>query len=812
MKQIKTTKRVYLGLNLVLLLVLFSLSATALDQGTGIDAGAGTFSDPFVSNQVASGNIGVWENPTSVGVCRVAVKKNNQWRTVPALIQNDYVGDGSFSATSKNPFRSSQGSTRGLVCEGNQAKLAIFKNGVWTTALTTSPGTGGATSGSSPISRLGKGVGISDGAGTTASPYFSTLVDNGKIGIFQYEDSNKCYPAYLLSRGWSLVPGTFRGKVTGDGNLISDPIRQPGATVGLYCGGLQARVVRRGSDGIWRDVTPAPPPPPTVPQTPGPTTPGPTTPGPTTPPPPTPDPTSPDPTTPDPSLPTPQGSGCSDETQCKNIDKAFQRAIEKLSPLGDPHKQKIWDPKSNSYKQIWEVYQGEINPTQTTEKSQDIPTATKLTPYAQTDLQKALLEVWNIDNLRNRLIRHKSTYGVDPSYMVALIYHLNKGIEPTGGISACGNVGIMQLSAEEAIKLGLRIQFTPQRGEDISILNGDLNANPSAESLIINLRANNLLTTNPECRARPAGEVPPCNYPLDTVHCNRDFDERFDQVRSLEVTVRRLGELLRTNNLNYQTALGLYPQDLEPITYSSQERARFAAQVIAAQKAFMTMIEEAKKASEEEKLPGGVTPPTDSDKSRWRSQLPRTYARHQSVIDSAARDAGIPKSALVAVLHTESRGDPNAVSPSGAAGIMQFTPQTAITYGLKIQLKGVDPEVNRQLAAARTGTQYNAIIKSNGLWKECEADIGGEKVVFSPISPCNECLKATYCSDQDERFDTDKSIRAAARYLKVLYASNGNSWEKAFEQYHGGKDVARRTNYRLVVEQKRLIAEELNIK
>lgn len=44
-----------------------------------------------------------------------------------------------------------------------------------------------------------------------------------------------------------------------------------------------------------------------------------------------------------------------------------------------------------------------------------------------------------------------------------------------------------------------------------------------------------------------------------------------------------------------------------------------------------------------------------------------------------------------AVISVESRGDPSAISPAGAAGLMQLMPATALTYGVGNRF---DPEEN----------------------------------------------------------------------------------------------------------------------
>lgn len=56
--------------------------------------------------------------------------------------------------------------------------------------------------------------------------------------------------------------------------------------------------------------------------------------------------------------------------------------------------------------------------------------------------------------------------------------------------------------------------------------------------------------------------------------------------------------------------------------------------------------------------------------------------KYKSLIDAAARQAGLDKNLLHAVVLAESAYDPRALSPAGAAGLMQLMPATAERYGV----------------------------------------------------------------------------------------------------------------------------------
>lgn len=53
-----------------------------------------------------------------------------------------------------------------------------------------------------------------------------------------------------------------------------------------------------------------------------------------------------------------------------------------------------------------------------------------------------------------------------------------------------------------------------------------------------------------------------------------------------------------------------------------------------------------------------------------------------SIVEAASRKTGVPKELLVAVIRAESGGNPNAVSPAGAVGLMQLMPGTAKALGV----------------------------------------------------------------------------------------------------------------------------------
>jgi|GEM_PF-6013002 len=184
--------------------------------------------------------------------------------------------------------------------------------------------------------------------------------------------------------------------------------------------------------------------------------------------------------------------------------------------------------------------------------------------------------------------------------------------------------------------------------------------------------------------------------------------------------------------------------------------------------------------------------PLPKSEAKITRELLETKNETLSLILKIANETGIyPPTLLAAIAVEESKLEEKAVSSCGAAGIMQLVPATAMQYGLKVAVN---------YFGSKTFTnydEYKSFLNNNKLW-----NIGCCR--SKQVSPCNFCTPQ-YCDFvNDERFNAEKSITAAAEYLKGLINDFKNAKyiegcykdgilqcdpiDYAIAAYHDGKD------------------------
>jgi hypothetical protein len=135
----------------------------------------------------------------------------------------------------------------------------------------------------------------------------------------------------------------------------------------------------------------------------------------------------------------------------------------------------------------------------------------------------------------------------------------------------------------------------------------------------------------------------------------------------------------------------------------------------------------------------------------------------QKIFRKAEDETGMPASTVAAIAYLESWGIPNNESPAGPKGIMQFAEATARSVGLQVVRK----------TKYRVSKERRLVRKRRG------------KPVYKTVR-----VKIPYTVlVRDDRFNPDRAIPAAARYLSRLSARyGGTDW--AIFAYHCGEGCA----------------------
>ena len=139
-----------------------------------------------------------------------------------------------------------------------------------------------------------------------------------------------------------------------------------------------------------------------------------------------------------------------------------------------------------------------------------------------------------------------------------------------------------------------------------------------------------------------------------------------------------------------------------------------------------------------------------------------TDPKLQAIFDKAVFGVDFPKATLEGIAFVESGCDPNAKSPGGAAGIMQIIAKTAGSMGLRIGHE-TKTRLIPQRKLVKRGTKTTP-------------------PVYEDLPPKTQKYQAIV----DERFDPEKAIPAAARYLAGLAGRYGGV-DFAVWAYHSGE-------------------------
>ncbi len=113
-------------------------------------------------------------------------------------------------------------------------------------------------------------------------------------------------------------------------------------------------------------------------------------------------------------------------------------------------------------------------------------------------------------------------------------------------------------------------------------------------------------------------------------------------------------------------------------------------------------------------------------------------------IDQVSIANGIEPKLIKSIIQAESAWNANAVSMCGAAGLVQFIPSTARSFGLSV------PEYEKEWCPDEATTK-------------CK--LNGNQV---KVSACNSCTKNKCDLINDERFNPQKAVEASVKYLAKI--------------------------------------------
>lgn len=140
-----------------------------------------------------------------------------------------------------------------------------------------------------------------------------------------------------------------------------------------------------------------------------------------------------------------------------------------------------------------------------------------------------------------------------------------------------------------------------------------------------------------------------------------------------------------------------------------------------------------------------------------------TGARLAPIFRRAESESGWPASLLAAIAYLESWGDPQAVSPAGPRGIMQFSEATARAAGLRVvRVTRFKTTTSRQLVKRKSGRPVYRTVRHK--------------------TPYTVTVR-------DDRLNPERAAPAAARYLARLETKFG-SRDWAIFAYHCGEGCA----------------------
>jgi hypothetical protein len=145
------------------------------------------------------------------------------------------------------------------------------------------------------------------------------------------------------------------------------------------------------------------------------------------------------------------------------------------------------------------------------------------------------------------------------------------------------------------------------------------------------------------------------------------------------------------------------------------------------------------------------------------------------VTDYLEQSRGLPKGLLTSLVHSESGGNPNAVSNVGARGLTQFMPETAKQYKVNVNdpvdsLRGA-ADYLQDLIHQYDGNVNAALAHYNGGAYNARYQMDGTAPAPNKVSPQNFETNKKYVSDITSRLDPSAYVGQVNAYVTNLAKS-----------------------------------------
>ena len=154
------------------------------------------------------------------------------------------------------------------------------------------------------------------------------------------------------------------------------------------------------------------------------------------------------------------------------------------------------------------------------------------------------------------------------------------------------------------------------------------------------------------------------------------------------------------------------------------------------------------------------------------------------MVDRIARQYGLDRDLVHAIIKAESAYDPRAFSPAGAVGLMQVMPETASDYGVESAKRLFDPETNLHTGMRhlkRLLKKYVSIGSAVMAYNAGEGALERNKgqVPYAETQHYTKQVLNDYLARKGLAFSSDQARNIIGVTLDTARTSNGGRPQKA---------------------------------